>query len=412
MNGRATVLFWLRLLRRLAVGAVLTYVAVALTLGGMALARPMFYGAALGCGALVAVMGLMRRDTPARTAWWEVVASNVAIGLVLSELSLQGFAAMAGRSLLLDAGLDAHRLEPGRDYGAGLVGNRLGYPGPELPATRTAGLVRVAALGDSFAVGPAVPFNDCYLTRLGLELPGIEVGNFGVSGAGPREYRLILERDVWPVQPDVVLLSIFVGNDITETIAQPRHLDPRQHALGILGERGWRLLRERWRETPRPAPAPRSRLGQAGLSPQTFREVEARRLPVCMKPVSAAMEKKWQRALDELERIVVSCHDRQARLAAVLIPDEFQVNPTVLDEGLAEGHIQRGQLDLDGPQRRLAEFFALRQVPCLDLLPALRQSPGSYAPCDTHWNVLGNHVAAREIASWLCRAGIVKRGPG
>jgi hypothetical protein len=413
MNGRVTVLFWLRLLRRLAVGAMLVYVAVALTWGGTTLARPVFYGlVTLWCGGLVLAMGRMRRDTPARTVWWEVLASNVALALVLGELSLQGYAALTGRSLLLDAGLDAHRLKPGHDYGDGLVGNRLGYPGPELPAARTPGVVRIAALGDSFAVGPVVPFSECYLTRLTQELPGIEVGNFGVSGTGPREYRLILERDVWAVQPDVVLLSIFVGNDITETIAQPRHMDPRQHAQGILGLRGWRLLRECWRETPRPAPAPRSRVGQPGLSPQTFREVEARRLIVCIQPVSAAMEKNWQHALDELERIVVSCHNRQVRLAAVLIPDEFQVNETILDAALAEARLQPGQLDLEGPQRRLAEFFALRQVPCLDLLPALRQAPRSYEPCDTHWNVLGNHVAAREIAIWLSREGIVRRGPG
>jgi hypothetical protein len=96
----------------------------------------------------------------------------------------------------------------------------------------------------------------------------------------------------------------------------------------------------------------------------------------------------------------------------VLIPDEFQVNETVFDAALAEARLQPGQLDLEGPQRRLAEFFALRQVPCLDLLPALRQAPRSYEPCDTHWNVLGNHVAAREIAIWLSREGIVRRGPG
>jgi hypothetical protein len=413
MNGRATVLFWLRLLRRLAVGAMLLYVAVTLTWGGTTRARPVFYGlVTLWCGGLILAMGRMRRDAPARTTWWEVLASNVALALVLGELSLQGFAALTGRSLLLDASLDAHRLKPGQDYGDGLVGNRLGYPGPELPGARRPGFVRIAALGDSFAVGPVVPFSDCYLTRLSLELPGTEVGNFGVSGAGPCEYRLILERDVWPVQPDVVLLSIFVGNDITETMAQPRHMDPRQHALGLLGERGWRRLRECWRETLRPTTAPRSRVGQPGLSPQTFLEVEARRLMVCVQPVSAAMEKKWQHALDDLQRIVASCQGRQVRLAVVLIPDEFQVNEIVLDAALAEGHLQRGHLDLEGPQRRLAAFFAARQVPCLDLLPALRQSPGSYAPRDTHWNELGNQVAAREIAIWLTGEGMVKRAPG
>jgi hypothetical protein len=361
---------------------------------------------------------MARRRLADAAPWWEVLASNVALTLVLGELSLEGYAAVSGRSLLLDASLDAHRLQPGRDYGDGLWGNRLGYPGPELPASGTPGVVRIAALGDSFAVGPAVPFADCYLTRLGQELPGTLVGNFGVSGAGPREYRLILERDVWPAQPDVVLLSIFVGNDITETIARPRHLDLRQHALANICERGWRLLREQWRETPRPvaaAPSPSpspSRVGRPGLSTQTFREVEARRLAVCLKATSAAMEKKWQQAIGELERIAASCRQRDVPLAVVLIPDEFQVNETVLAEAMVEAGLTREQLDLEGPQRRLAALFQARHVPCLDLLPALRERPSTYAPCDTHWNVTGNHLAAGAIARWLEHQGMVKRGPG
>jgi hypothetical protein len=405
MNGRAGMLFWLRLVRRLGVGAVLLYVSVALTLGGTTLARPVLY-AALGLWCLV--LWALRHSIMERSRWWEVIATNVAVTVVLSELALQGFAAASGRSILLDAGLDAHRLRPGHDYGDGLFGNRLGYPGHELPAEKTPAIVRIAALGDSFAIGPAVPFADCYLTRLGQELPGIEVGNFGVSGAGPREYRQVLQ-DVWPVRPDLVLLSIFVGNDVTETMAQPRHLDPRQHALGIFCERGWRLLRERWREPPSPQS---SRLGRPALSAQTFREVEARRLAVCRKDVTAAMEKKWQEALNEIARIIASCKDRHVTLAVVLIPDEFQVHESVLAEALAEAGLEPGQLDLEGPQRRFMAFCEARKVPCLDLLPALRQAPNSYAPRDTHWNVAGNHAAARAIALWLARAGLVKRGSG
>lgn len=57
-------------------------------------------------------------------------------------------------------------------------------------------------------------------------------------------------------------------------------------------------------------------------------------------------------------------------------------------------------------------FSTERAVPCLDLLPVLRACPGCYAPRDTHWNVAGNQLAAREIAAWLRRQGLVKTGPG
>jgi hypothetical protein len=392
--------FRLQFLRRLIVGAVLLYVAIILTLGGTTAGRPVLYGSiSLWLVILTAATkwSTLDRSQATRPRWLDIAATNLALTLVLAELALQALAACSGTSLLLHTTIDAHRLRPGHDYGGGLVGNRLGYPGAELSAAKTPGVVRIAALGDSFAVGPAVPFADNYLTRLAGEA-SVEVGNFGVSGAGPREYRAILQRDVWQVQPDLVLVSVFVGNDITETLQQPRHFDPRRHALYVFGKRAWCLVRERFRNEGEPQAR-----GQ-GMSAETFREVEARRLAVCVKEPSAALEKKWQRTLEELEHIIGECRQHGVRVAVVLIPDEFQVNATVLGEALAEAGLAREQIDLDLPQRRLLEFFAQRGVPCLDLLPAFQSVSDTYAPRDTHWNVKGNHLAARHIAEWLPKA--------
>jgi hypothetical protein len=397
------IAFWFRFLRRGVGGAVLVYVVVILTLGGTRAAQPVLYGL-IGLWLVVhaaASEWSTRQHRALRLAYWfDVLATNLALTLVLGEAALQLVAAVNGQSVLCTATLDAHRLRPGYDYGDGLVGNRLGYPGPELCPARKPGVVRVAALGDSFAVGPAVPFADNYLTRL-AGVAGVEVGNFGLSGAGPREYRAILERDVWPVRPDLVLVSVFVGNDITETLPQPRCLDPRRHALYLLVQRGWRLLREQVRGAGGLGTRAPEGLARRGLSPQTFREVEARRLAVCVKEPSPAMDKKWQRTLHELGRIVAACRQHGTRVAVVLIPDEFQVNAAVLQDALQEAGLTPGQIDLDLPQRRLREFFDQQAVACLDLLPAFRGVPDTYAPRDTHWNVAGNHLAARQIGQWL-----------
>jgi hypothetical protein len=391
--GRARVIFWLNFVRRLVVGGVLLYVAVSLTLGGTRTARPAMHGL-LGLWLVILSVGTAR-------AWsnrlLDVVATNIAASLVLAELTLAIAAPAVCGSPLVQCDLDAYRLEPGRDYGRGLRGNRLGYPGPELPADKPPGVLRIAALGDSFAVGPVVPFADNYLTRLAHELPGVEVGNFGVSGAGPREYLAILQRDVWAARPDVVLLSVFVGNDITEALPRPRWLDPRRHALFLMWQRGWAVARER-RRTESTAP----------LSPETFQQIEGRRLAVCLKQPPPGMDRKWRQALADLDRLVRACRARRVPLAVVLIPDEFQVNDTVLAEALAVAGVGRDRLDLEGPQRRLAAFFAERDVPCLDLLPAFRAVPDTYAPRDTHWNVAGNHLAARQIAPWLAATALNK----
>jgi hypothetical protein len=397
LSARPRLLATLRYLRRLVVGAVFLYAAVALTLGGTRAAPPTFRLLLLGWAILLAVRWRRSEsDISVSLSRLELVATNIAFTLLLAELALRAWAACSGQTLLWSTALDGHRLRPGHDYGGGLVGNRLGYPGPDISTDKPVGTHRVIALGDSFAVG-VVPFERNYLTLLQKALPGVEVCNFGLAGAGPREYHAALQRDGWALRPDLVLVSVFVGNDVTETLPEPRHLDPRGSALYLLGERAWKVLREYNR---RPAEARATTpLGAGGLSQVTFREVEARRLRVCLSPPPAPVEKQWRRAVGHLGRLVEECRTRGAPVAAVLIPDEFQVNPTVLEQALRDSGVERSAIDLDLPQRRLGAFFAQRGVPCLDLRPAL--TADSYAPRDTHWNERGNRLAAEAVARWL-----------
>jgi len=44
----------------------------------------------------------------------------------------------------------------------------------------------------------------------------IEVLNFGVSGYGTAQELLSLRQDVWDYQPDMVLLAVTTGNDISD----------------------------------------------------------------------------------------------------------------------------------------------------------------------------------------------------
>jgi hypothetical protein len=407
---------FVRLIRRVLTGGVAVYVAVSLTLGGTRAARPVFQGLLAGWVLLLVLVQYRLRarhskehgaDAPRPSGGGtlfrrlELIAFNLALTLVMAEFALRAFAAWGGTSLFLSDALEAHLLAPGRDYGGGLRGNALGYPGPDFQEGKRPGVFRIAALGDSFAVGPAVPFAENYLTLLAEKMPGVEVYNFGVSGAGPREYQAVLERDGWRHRPDLVLLSVFVGNDVSESLPVPRAMDPRQHSLYLLLTRGGRLAREEWRQPAGPSANSPERLPPRGLAPQTFREVEARRLAVCLKRPPGSLGRKWRRALAHLDNIVAGCRRRGVPLAVVLIPDEFQVNPAVLTEALTEAGLTRQDLDLDLPQRRLAGFFAERGTPCLDLLPPFRGHTDTYAVRDTHWNVRGNRLAAERIAAWL-----------
>jgi hypothetical protein len=83
------------------------------------------------------------------------------------------------------------------------------------------------------------------------------------------------------------------------------------------------------------------------------------------------------------------------------------VSRALREEGARSGGIDPAGLDVAVPQRKLAAFFASRDVPVLDLLPAFeraardRDPDGLYLRNDTHWSVSGNEIAAQELARFL-----------
>src|SRR5262249_25833881 len=315
----------------------------------------------------------------------ESLAGYLALLLVLAEVALR---AASGISPADRSALDGHRLVPGHDYGAGLRGNSLGYPGPEFRKDKPGGRLRIAALGNSFAIGPTVPFAENYLTVLEARLPGVELYNFGVSGAGLRDYVAILRSDVWEYQPDLVLVSLLVSHDLTEFLPRPRYLDPRRHALYLsLPVSG----KER-----QPAPPPSGdraeRLLRPALSEDDFFEVQTRRLEVFRSPPAGSVEEKWQRAWADLATLASDCRNHGVPLALVLIPDECQVNDEALTSALKIADVARPDLDLDLPQRRLREFCKARAIRSLDLRGAFAGIADAYTARDTHWNVRGNQL--------------------
>jgi hypothetical protein len=405
------ILAW-RFLRRAFAGAVFIYVFISCLAGEKSNARTIFSIAAGSWIFIQFVWTFVPRWPHGRSftippffkrsgEFCELVAFNLALTLFLAEYGLRFYASWSGQSLLVADTIDSYKLVPGHDYGGGLRGNNLGYPGKDFVIEKKPGVRRLAVLGDSFAVGPAVAFSDNFLTRLESLLPNVEAYNFGISSTGPREYQTVLHDDVWQFQPDIVLVCVFVGNDITENLPNPRRMSLQKHALYQFLHRASRILRENTRQPVLSIASSSAQFPRPALSEATFREVEARRLSVCQNPPPATMEKKWKQALVHLEHITVDCSRHQTPVGFVLIPDEFQVNPDVLATALQDADLKHHEVTLGLPQRRLREFCADHATPCLDLLPDFVQFPDTYGFRDTHWNVRGNHLAAEKIRHWL-----------
>jgi hypothetical protein len=385
-------------------------------------------GGAASAWSVLLALGAWRSTWPRKLALVERGLLVVAASVIATELGLRAARSVWRPQLLATAGDDvetwiaAYRRPPGIQHAA-YPSDSAGFPervstevGPSKPW--------VACVGDSFSVG-VVPHHLHYTTLAERDL-GVEIYNFGVAGAGPREYHHILTRHALPRAPRLVVIALFVGNDLEDAERAPkgwvgRWADAEEVLVRVAPLRAWRLattgdfernalesavhsgaaltVADIERQLPWLADP---HLEPPTMSPERFRHVEVNRARWldADTAVRAASLFEW------LERIRAAA--APTPVACVLIPDEFQVEDAVWSDVLAEG--LPAHLDRDAPQRYLGAQLAARGFEYVDLLPALRAVPpledGArrlYHLRDTHFNARGNAVAARGLVELVRR---------
>jgi len=355
----------------------------------------------------------------------DVVAMNVVVALVVAEVSLRIVAATVAIPLLVTdesssrIRRDAERKLPG-ELRFGFPMNAGGHYDSAFLARDQRDRTMVASIGDSFSYG-VVPHAYHFTTVVERERPDIEVYNMGYPGTGPIDYAYVLEGTALPLDPDLVVIQLFMGNDVGAGfpfVDPPRWCDADFYMLGILWYR-LRLLSQmetaEWSRTAEPESEDAGALEAAypwladpALEPPHMSHGVFMRLETVNATVlgtdSDAVYGQFFARLDELIR---AAYDTP--IAFVMIPDEFQVEDGLWNEILA-ARDQAPSLDRDLAQRKTAAWFRERGVPVLDLLPILRAveplADGKrhlYHLYDTHFNRRGNEVAGLALAEFIDR---------
>jgi lysophospholipase L1-like esterase len=109
--------------------------------------------------------------------------------------------------------------------------NRLGIRDDELAVPRTRrSLPRVLVLGDSFTFGWGVEHSEVWTERVEAALrargPGVEMVNLGRPGAGPVDYADFAEQAISLLDPDLVMVAFFQGDDLAQSDRAQRHRMP------------------------------------------------------------------------------------------------------------------------------------------------------------------------------------------
>jgi hypothetical protein len=293
-------------------------------------------------------------------------------------------------------------------------------------------------LGDSYIEAFEVPFEktvgEVLETRLSaLHGTPVEVLNFGQGGYGTTQELLTLQHDVWKYSPDLVLLAVTTGNDISDNYRPlkgsdyvPYHvfrgtelvLDSSfrrsseylsraawtRQLLGVVQHSRLAQLLNRVRHTRRKSERQRENAGGApGDEPGLRDEVQ-------LPPTTPDWREAWRVTEGILRLMRDECRKEGTPFALVTLTRGIQVTP--VRERKEEFLRQLGAKDLYYPERRLAEFGKREGIPVLNLAPDMAQQAEErqvyfHAYHDSlgigHWNEAGHVAAAELIARWLAR---------
>jgi lysophospholipase L1-like esterase len=270
--------------------------------------------------------------------------------------------------------------------------NALGLRDERALVPKSAGTLRVLALGDSMTFGLGVEREEAWPAVLERSLSKkiaprpVEVVNAGVSCWGQCEEVAFLEHRARALEPDLVVLEFTVANDVLDDLRYREENgrlvpDPslarelEQHAIFenpfALHSRAFRLFV--W---------------------HTGRHIV--RYEVMLAPERLARASQLIRRARDVARGI------GAELVLLVAPPSFQV-----EGGLAERVL--GSRRLDDAILAQAERDGIAALDAGDSLrAATRAGRTPYFARDMHWNPSGHEVVGEATAEWLVHTGAVR----
>lgn len=362
----------------------------------------------------------------------DLVLFNLCALLVACEIGLRIMASVRPNVLLEREDASAAerirrtRLRPGA-MRFGFPVNSQGYYDSEFRRRNPEEKV-VLSIADSFSVGP-VPHYYHFTTVAERALPGVQFYNMGVSAIGPREYYYLLFHEGLALNPDVIVVNVFAGNDFIEMFLKLdqsdllKHFFDRKNLLVYQVPRRLRIMFMEGHLLGEALPAhdltDTGRISdpaemhaafpwlldpsreKAPMSDQRYLHIAQRGATLASRQSTQAYELRFE----SFRRMREAAGERPFLI--VIIPDEYQIEDEIWNGITAK---VPGPLFRDQTQRVLGQWLMREDIPFLDLLPILRAVPPLedgkrhlYHYNDTHWNRRGNEVSGEAIARFVER---------
>ena len=105
------------------------------------------------------------------------------------------------------------------------------FTSESVEAIKRSGKKVIMLIGDSYTHGCCADHFDASFAQLLNDSEDFTVLNFGIPGADPVQYRLIVEKYAAALDPDMILLAVYGGNDILEYDRTPKPYIPLSYPI-------------------------------------------------------------------------------------------------------------------------------------------------------------------------------------
>ena len=281
---------------------------------------------------------------------------------------------------------------------------------------------RILGVGDSFTFPFGVGIDKGYLGVLEKNL-GVEIVKTGVPGYDPIDYLNFIRAKGMGYEPDLVVLGVYIGNDIhgksiqvkqnkNEPVAKPSPGFWTQFARTVPT-----FLRNNYytygfvMDRVKSSPYLREIVNLAATDMRKMLVPEVAFMKVGRRDEQS--QKMWDLLETRLLEINQIIEDRGAKLAIAIIPTDYQVYDEVWRRVLAQHQMDASAFDRSKPNRDLVAFCQKNQIHVIDLLPASLQAAEQgqqlYFQYNRHWAEEGNALAAKTIQEYIMAHGLIPR---
>lgn len=322
------------------------------------------------------------------------------------------------------------------DYIHRLALNSRGMHDTEHAQTKPPNTYRILMLGDSFVRAHQVRETETAHQVLEETLNRaddprrFEVISGGVDGWGTGQQLLYYRQEGRLYQPDLVLLMVYIGNDVTDNLpGRGITLEGRNCYAAYFSLCDGKLNPRPWHYAPGPSPA----LGNCPPGGRTINNLlgylyQHSRLYTQLEPLVAARQERptgldfytgqnerFDYALDltlalieqlQAEVEADGAEFRVALISPLALLDFARLSPAEREAIYQRLPSMRRAEEIDPPNQFFAAQLARRDIPTLDLYPPFAERMAEtgadlHFRADKHWDTTGNRLAGETIAAWL-----------